>query len=209
MRTAAIKQPASDPLQSTGTMVVVVGPSGAGKDTLMSLAARHFAGRANVHFVRRVITRDVDAGGEDHQSVSEAEFECLDRAGAFAVSWGAHGLNYGIPAEVDRYLAEGRIVIANGSRSALDRFEAAFERVKVVNVTARADVLAERLEARGRETREEIVKRLARGSLTVKGDHDVTDIDNSGALEIAGGKLIALIETLTRGSQVKAEQALR
>jgi ribose 1,5-bisphosphokinase len=202
MRVTAIEKPANDPSQSAGTMVVVVGPSGAGKDTLMGLAARHFAGRADVHFVRRVITRDVDAGGEDHQSVSDAEFDRMERARAFAVSWGAHGLKYGIPADVGRYLAEGRLVIANGSRSALDRFEAAFARLKVVNVTARADVLAERLAARGRETREEIVKRLARGSLTVLGDHDVTDIDNSGALEIAGGKLIALIETLVRGSRV-------
>lgn len=40
-----------------GIMVVVVGPSGAGKDTLMNLAARHFSGRADVHFTRRVITR--------------------------------------------------------------------------------------------------------------------------------------------------------
>lgn len=202
MRTVAIKKPASDPSPPAGTMVVVVGPSGAGKDTLMGLAAQYFTGRADVHFVRRVITRDVDAGGEDHQSVSDAEFDRMERAGAFAVSWRAHELKYGIPADVGRHLAEGRLVIANGSRSALDRFEAAFERLKVVNVTARADVLAERLAARGRETREEIVKRLARGSLTVLGDHDVTDIDNSGAVTIAGGKLIALIETLVTGYQV-------
>ncbi|MGO7947103.1 phosphonate metabolism protein/1,5-bisphosphokinase (PRPP-forming) PhnN, partial [Rhizobium ruizarguesonis] len=51
-------------------MVVVVGPSGAGKDTLMNLAARRFKGRDDVHFVRRVITRQRDAGGEDHLSVS-------------------------------------------------------------------------------------------------------------------------------------------
>ncbi|MGO8557602.1 phosphonate metabolism protein/1,5-bisphosphokinase (PRPP-forming) PhnN, partial [Rhizobium ruizarguesonis] len=46
-------------------MVVVVGPSGAGKETLMNLAARRFKGRDDVNFVRRVITRHRDAGGED------------------------------------------------------------------------------------------------------------------------------------------------
>ena len=68
---------------TAGIMAVVVGPSGAGKDTLMNLAARYFAGRPDVHFVRRVITRDGDAGNEDHRSVSEADPKPSDgRSGA-------------------------------------------------------------------------------------------------------------------------------
>lgn len=173
-----------------GIMVVVVGPSGAGKDTLMNLAARHFAARDDVHFVRRVITRDEDAGGEDHLAVSEAGFVSMEQAGAFAVWWEAHGLKYGIPAEVSVALSRGHLVVANGSRSALHRFHAAFPRLKVVNVTARPEVLAGRLEARGRETHEDIMARLARGPLTVRGDYDVTELDNSGSLEEAERKII-------------------
>jgi len=123
---AVDQKPAKDNDAATGTMVVVVGPSGAGKDTLMALAARHFAGRIDVHFVRRVITRDVDAGGEDHRSASESDFDAMQRAAGFAVWWDAHGLKYGIPASVFNELAKGRLVIANGSRSVLDRFDAVF-----------------------------------------------------------------------------------
>ena len=83
-----------------GIMVVVVGPSGAGKDTLMNLAARHFTGRTDVHFTRRVITRHRDAGGEDHLSISLEGFAAMEQSGSFAVWWEAHGLKYGIPAEV-------------------------------------------------------------------------------------------------------------
>jgi ribose 1,5-bisphosphokinase len=176
-----------------GIMVVVVGPSGAGKDTLMNLAARHFADRDDVHFVRRVITRDGDAGGEDHLAVSEAGFASMEQAGAFAVWWEAHGLKYGIPAEVSVALSRGHLVVANGSRSALHRFQAVFPRLKVINVTARPEVLAGRLEARGRETHEDIMARLARGPLTVRGDYDVTDLDNSGSLEEAERKIIDLL----------------
>jgi ribose 1,5-bisphosphokinase len=176
-----------------GIMVVVVGPSGAGKDTLMNLAARHFADRDDVHFVRRVITRDGDAGGEDHLAVSEAGFASMEQAGAFAVWWEAHGLKYGIPAEVSVALSRGHLVVANGSRSALHRFQAVFPRLKVVNVTARPEVLAGRLEARGRETHEDIMARLARGPLTVRGDYDVTELDNSGSLEEAERKIIDLL----------------
>lgn len=178
---------------AVGVMVVVVGPSGAGKDTLMSLAARHFDGRPDVHFVRRFITRDGEAGGEEHIGVSDAGFTAMEQAGAFVVWWEAHGLRYGIPAEVSVALSRGDLVIANGSRSALHHFQAAFPRLKVINVTARPEVLARRLEARGRETHEDIMARLARGPLTVRGDYDVTDIDNSGSLEEAEHKIIEVL----------------
>ncbi|NTF66428.1 phosphonate metabolism protein/1,5-bisphosphokinase (PRPP-forming) PhnN [Agrobacterium rhizogenes] len=183
---------------TAGIMVVVVGPSGAGKDTLMNLAARHFAGRSDIHFVRRVITRDGDAGNEDHRSVSDADFDAMEQDGAFAVSWEAHGLKYGIPSDVEGELANGHLVVANGSRSVLHRFQTAFPKLKVINVTARREVLAERLIARGRESREDVLKRLERGSLTVQGSYDVADIDNSGTLEEAGRVIVAELEALIR-----------
>lgn len=177
-----------------GHMVVVVGPSGAGKDTLMAYAARHLAGCEDVVFVRRVITRDGDAGGEDHDAVSETEFNRMAEGRGFAVSWEAHGLRYGIPSQTLQQIANGQLVIANGSRSALPRFKAVFPAMTVINVTARPEVLAERLEARGRETREEILRRLERSSLALDGDYHVVTIDNSGTLEDAGN---ALVEALS------------
>lgn len=197
MTLEARTEPAKDQKADTaGIMAVVVGPSGAGKDTLMNLAARHFAGRPDVHFVRRVITRDGDPGNEDHKSVSDADFDAMERAGAFAVSWEAHGLKYGIPADVMDELARGSLVIANGSRSVLHRFQTVFPRLKIINITARRDVLAERLIARGRESREDVMKRLERSALTVQGSYDVADIDNSGTLEEAERAIISVLEAL-------------
>ena len=185
----------------TGTMVAVVGPSGAGKDSLIHIAMAHFGGRPDVHFVQRVITRPTDAGGEQHHGVSSEEFNAMREQGAFAVDWDAHGLSYGIPASVHEKLALGHLVIANGSRSALPYWAEAFPSLLVVNVTASPEVLAERLVARGRESREEILERLKRGSLTVEGDYDVVDIDNSGALADAGARLISTLEAvLGRGA---------
>lgn len=178
----------------TGTMVAVVGPSGAGKDSLIHIAMTHFAGRPDVDFVQRVITRPADAGGEQHLGVSSEEFKAMREQGAFAVDWDAHGLSYGIPASVHEKLALGHLVIANGSRSALPHWAKAFPSLLVINVTASPEVLAERLVARGRESREEILERLKRGSLTVEGDYDVVDIDNSGALADAGATFISALE---------------
>ena len=195
--TVAVKDARYAP--APGMVVVVVGPSGAGKDTLMAIAAQHFAGRDDVQFVRRVITRESNAGSEDHVSVDEAAFGALQASGGFAVSWEAHGLKYGIPADTRQQLAKGRLVVVNGSRSVLERFRAAFERVRVINVTASPEVLAARLEARGRETREDILQRLARGALTVKGDFDVVNIDNSGTVADAGKTMIEALEQALDG----------
>lgn len=179
---------------TNGRMIVVVGPSGAGKDTLMAYAAERLQDRSDVAFVRRVITRDGSAGGEDHDAVSEADFERMEKSGCFAVCWEAHGLHYGIPADTLQHLAKGHVVVANGSRTALPHFEAVYPGMLVINVTARPEVLAARLEARGRESREEILRRLQRTTTTFLEAYDVVTIDNSGPLEEAGA---AMVKALT------------
>lgn len=86
------------------------------------------------------------------------------------------------------------MVIANGSRSALPQFQTVFPKLKVVNVVARPDVLAKRLELRGRETKEDILKRLERSTLSVLGDFDVTTVDNSGTIDEAGQTIITVLK---------------
>lgn len=179
-----------------GLLIAVVGPSGAGKDTLISMIARHVQGRKDVHIVRRVITRPAEAGGEDHIPATETEFEAMRVAGAFACGWRAHGLSYGIPKEALTLVMRGHLVIANGSRSALPLFKSAFPRLKVLNVAARPEVLAERLAARGRESREEILGRLSRSGLDVSGDFDVVTIDNSSSLEEAEKAMAEVMKDL-------------
>jgi len=184
----------------SGTLVAVVGPSGAGKDSLIQFAMAHFSGRDDIHVVQRVITRASDAGGENHQAASATEFEAQRAAGGFAVNWDAHGLRYGIPSDVQDQLAKGHLVIANGSRSALDLFQRAFPSLLVVNVTARPEVLAKRLEARGRESAAEIEARLMRGgSLAIPAQYNCLTIDNSGPLEEGGRVLIEALEGLLAG----------
>lgn len=178
---------------AAGTMVVVVGPSGAGKDSVMSYASRHFAGEPRLGFVRRVITRPPDAGGEAHEAVDAVGFAARDAAGDFAVSWDAHGLSYGIPRETFGQLASGMTLIANGSRSALPAFAEVYGRLKVVLITARADILAARLATRGRESAEAIARRLDRAAPEIVVAADTVIIDNSGALEDAGDTLVRLL----------------
>ncbi len=182
-------------LDALGTMIVVVGPSGAGKDTLIDYAAERLRDQADVHFVRRIITRDSDAGGENHEGCSEETFQRKKVAGEFCVSWSAHGLHYGIPASVKQHLKKGGVAVANGSRSALPHFRAAFPNLKVVVVTARPEILSARLANRGRESMSEIMGRLDRKVEAICDSFDVTTIDNSGEIEEAGSVLLSLLHS--------------
>lgn len=174
-------------------MIVVVGPSGAGKDSVINHAAAVLRDHKRFAVVRRVITRPSDHDSEIHDAMAPNAFAAKKAAGGFAVSWFAHGLDYGIPAEHRAFVADGGVALCNGSRKALADFRAAFDRLTVVNVTAQPEILAARLAARGRESGDQITARLARSTMAVHGDFDVVTIDNSGALETAGDQLVALI----------------
>ncbi|RUM98535.1 phosphonate metabolism protein/1,5-bisphosphokinase (PRPP-forming) PhnN [Pseudaminobacter arsenicus] len=176
-----------------GVFIAVVGPSGAGKDTVIAYAREHLGDDSDVRFVRRVITRPCDGASEHHDTLDDVAFAEAAAAGAFALTWEAHGLKYGIPADVDVAIANGRVVIANGSRTALPALRARYENVVVVEIVARPEILAERLARRGRESRGEVLARLARAAdVTIAGPGVVT-IDNSGEREIAGRDFVAVI----------------
>jgi ribose 1,5-bisphosphokinase len=175
-----------------GAFVAVVGPSGAGKDTLIAHAKAALAGEPQVEFVRRVITRPSDGQTEEHDTLEDAEFVEALAEGAFALAWEAHGLRYGLPGSVDRAIENGHIAVANVSRGALPALRQRYANVAVVEVTADPEILAARLAGRGRESRGEILARLAR-TISCETTGQAIALDNSGPKEVAGDELVAII----------------
>lgn len=167
--------------QPLGRAFAVVGPSGSGKDTLIASVAD----LPGLHLVRRVITRPESAGGEPFEGVTEPEFAARAAAGAFALTWQAHGLRYGIPASAVAAHQSGATVLFNGSRAMLAQAAEVFPGLVVLLVTASPQTLAGRLAARGRESREDIAARLARSQFDMPRGLTVIRIDNDGALEAA------------------------
>jgi ribose 1,5-bisphosphokinase len=175
----------------TGRLFTLVGPSGAGKDTVL---AETVARRPDLHWVRRAITRPESAGGEPFEGVSDAEFARRDAAGAFALTWQAHGLSYGIPATVRDVLDAGRDAIFNGSRAIIPEARRVFPGLKVILLTARPETRAARLTARGRETADDIAARLAR---EVSGADDLAPfaiVENDGSIDAAVDRLLACLQ---------------
>ena len=170
-----------------GLLVLVVGPSGAGKDTLIAYARGHLKGREDIRFARRRITRPADAT-ENHIALDEDAFAREMALGSFPLHWRANGLGYALGAEVAEDIAAGRIVVANGSRAAVPAARARFARVKVVHVTAPVDVRAQRLAARGRESAQDIAERLTRApALDVAPELEIVNVGTpqEGGLRLA------------------------
>jgi ribose 1,5-bisphosphokinase len=188
--------PFTDDVPIHGVFVAVAGPSGAGKDTLIEYARRHFTGQGDIVFVRRLITREADAASEDHDTLSIEAFERARSEGAFACSWEANGLGYALPAGADEAIASGCIAVANVSRAAIPLLRERYRNVLTVIVTARANILAERLAARGRETEVDIRERLARNATYAEPgeETDTITIDNSGTAEEGGRRMVAALE---------------
>ncbi|SIS78617.1 phosphonate metabolism protein/1,5-bisphosphokinase (PRPP-forming) PhnN [Phaeovulum vinaykumarii] len=145
-----------------GRVVVVVGPSGAGKDLLMAgLCAAH----PEIHRARRTISRPPAPGSESFESVTPEAFARARAEGAFVLDWQAHGLCYGLRAREFAPLDTGRMVLFNGARRALAAAAARFPTLEIVSIRVPQAVLAARLEARGRETPDVIARRLAQAAL--------------------------------------------
>jgi phosphonate metabolism protein PhnN/1,5-bisphosphokinase (PRPP-forming) len=172
-------------------LMPVVGPSGAGKDTLMALARARLDGDARFTFARRTITRPAEAGGEDHDPATREAFAAARKAGAFALWWEAHGLLYGIPREVEQDIAAGRVVLANLSRTVLAEAAARY-RTRVLLITAPVALRARRLAARGREAAADIAARLAREAPLPEG-LEVEEVANDATPEEGVARVMAAL----------------
>ena len=181
-------------LETGGVLIVIVGPSGSGKDSLLAEARRALAGHPRLHIVRRVITRPVDAGHEPHESVSNEEFTLRRDRGGFAMHWQAHGLHYGVPADVLELLAAGKVVLLNGSRAALPEMQARFPRMLVVSVVVDPLIREQRLQQRGREHHQDVQRRLSRSVSADVLPPGHVEIDNSGTLSEASARFAGLLE---------------
>lgn len=187
----------------SGRLIYVVGPSGAGKDSLLQWAKQRVAEDERVHFARRTITRQANADAEQHEAVDHTTFAQLLTGHAFAMHWFANGLSYGIRSSELIRLADGWTVVVNGSREYTAAATKSFPTLTLAHVTASEATLRARLAARGREDAAALEARIQRGTshilASVTSDRTFV-IRNEGLLEEAGMQLLRAL----RASGVQA-----
>lgn len=179
-----------------GRLVYVMGPSGAGKDSVLDRARALMPPGTPVVFAHRYITRPAAAGGENHVALSAAEFEMRRRQGLFAFHWQAHGNAYAIGIEIHRWRALGLTVVVSGSREHFAQAGGIDGGTVPVLITAPAERLAARLAHRGREDAGAAQARLQRAQAYEIDDPRRVTIVNDGDLDTAAQALVSLLARL-------------
>jgi ribose 1,5-bisphosphokinase len=180
-----------------GVFVGIVGPSGAGKDSVMARAQAMLHGDSSIMFPQRIVTRPPDAT-ECNVAISLSDFERLRADGGFALSWAAHNLSYAVPVEIDAFVVQGSVVVVNVSRSVVPLLRDRYIQGRVVLIDAPAHIRRARLAQRGREDDLSVHERLGRKV----DDFQVADadfaIDNSGTIDAAAQRLADYLASLKR-----------
>jgi ribose 1,5-bisphosphokinase len=174
--------------------VLIVGPSGAGKDAILQHVRNRLAHDGRFVFPRRIVTRPANSA-EDHDTVSPEAFDTLLRGKGLALHWQAHELNYGIPADMDDAVRRGTNTVFNTSRRVVQAARTRYLNVAVVMINAPVQLRAARLAARDREDAEGVATRLKRvvdGFSVANAD---LVIDNAGTLEQASAQLVEWLQT--------------
>ncbi len=161
-----------------GRLVLVVGPSGAGKDTLIGLARDACAGDDSIAFPRRVVTREASSF-EDNEQVSVEDFRQGRDDGEFAIHWEAHGHGYALRRAIDDDIRAGRTVVANVSRTVIEALRRTYADVVVVSITAPPETLRARLAARARGSDGQLSDRLGRAVEEVVPDVIITNVGSA------------------------------
>lgn len=176
-------------LTGPGRLILVVGPSGAGKDTLIGLAQDACADDPSIVFPQRVVTREASSS-ENNAAVSPMMFGQMLAHGEFAFQWEAHGLRYGVPRSIIDDIRGGRAVVVNVSRTIVELARRSYTNVTVVSITAPADILEQRIADRGRASDGQVEGRIRRA--VVAAEPDVV-INNIGPAQDHAAQLLKVI----------------
>lgn len=175
------------------TIILVTGPSGSGKDSLLTIARKHYRDDHRVYFANRYVTRRPDAN-EQNYFVDRLAFSLLEQQGFFLSHWRAHGNLYGVPKTEFSEGEEKGITIVSISRTRVVDFERHFDRVVTLNISVPPDILRERLLKRKRENLEDIEKRLNRNNLAVTARQAIS-FDNSEDLSETANRFVKLLDS--------------
>ena len=199
-----------------GWFVAIVGPSGAGKDTIMNAVHEVLKNNPEFLFVRRIITRKAginsfndhdetsqNIGNEDNIGVSLEKFFELSQKASFSLQWFAHGIHYALPIGIVDEVHKGKIVIANVSRAKLGHAKELFGKVYVIEINAPIGILKERLLGRKREKITDIEERLKRANIPIQlpEGSKYCYIDNSGNVKSAVDKMLSILQSLSSENQ--------
>lgn len=194
-----------------GKLIYLVGPSGAGKNSVIAATQKIVNKNNSLYFSLRYVTRpaqDISSGDDGDVPVTAIAFAHYRLSGLFALDWQAHGFRYGIGSEINTALHAGKVVVINGSRAYTETALAKYPRMIVVQIQVPPDVAQARLTARAREDTAAIGARIRRAPPFTAPEGQLISIDNSGPLEAAAQALTDVLLGSDRVPLVRSDTAL-
>ena len=177
----------------SGILVLVVGNSGSGKDSIISEVVKRFpSDLKEIYLTQRYITRPY-SDTEDYIAIKPEDFKKLSLQGEFVLEWHIYGLDYGVPIEIDDWLKKGHTVIVNVSRTIVKKARRMYQNILVVFIDVPFEITLKRVKKRARESGVRLEERILRA----RKNQDVPDadfiVDNSGELEIAVNQFLSYL----------------
>ena len=181
-------------------LVIISGPSGVGKDTIID-ALRDRPREPDYHYVVTCTTRAPRPGeipGISYQFLTPDQFHALRHAGELLEANEVHGNWYGTPRrEVAQALAAGHDVILKiDVQGAMVVKQRVPEALLVFLVPPSLEALFQRLRSRATETADELELRQRNAAIELarQGDYDRVVVNETGEVEKVAAEIEAIIE---------------
>jgi guanylate kinase len=183
----------------TAFPIILSAPSGAGKT---SIAKALLARRTDVGYSVSCTTRAPRPGekpGEDYHFITTKDFLARQARGDFAESAQVHGNLYGtMRSEVDRVLGTGRHVVMDIDVQGATQFRRVYpDSVAIFILPPSAEVMLERLRARGTENRAELASRMISALEELRSVADYHYVVINDVIDDAVGRVCAILDAET------------
>ena len=179
-------------------VVVLSGPSGAGKDSVLAAALGRDDRLARVVTAKTRAPRPGERDGVHHLFLSDQQFDDLVAGGGFLEHATVYGHRSGVPRDqVERLLAEGKTVVLRTDVQGARTLRAKIPEALLIFLTVPdLDDLERRL--RGRATEDEAAMRrrlaIARQEMAEADGFDHVIVNGEGRLDAAVDELLAVID---------------
>jgi guanylate kinase len=142
-------------------IVVIEGPSGAGKDSIMrELMTRYKNKFAKIISLSTRPMRDYEVQGDPYYFVTESEFDNMVESGDVFEWTSRHGTQRGMSEKyINQILNSGKIAMKDCDIIGVNALKERFENVLTIFITAPKEETARRMRERG-DSEEDIIKRL-------------------------------------------------
>lgn len=187
-------------MQPIGRLIVILGASGVGKDTLLSTVRSRYRCTDDLLFAPRAVTRAAVDGSSTDFRLTESEFDQRKQLGDFCVWWSAHGLHYGIAQDAVVEVRRGKVVIVNGSRRAIGGYGALGVPWAIIEIEGSLALRERRLAARNRESGEALNERLELVHWERPPDVAYACVRNDGTVESGAVQLLSRLAEVNGGT---------